>query len=296
VGVDGSHLASTLHHLARTAAGNGGTRQAGASVFAQVANRLSELVENVHQVGVDEDRQRELLTLQVVDREGAVHAARALSDGTLRFLALAILEMDPGAQGLICFEEPENGIHPERIASMLTLLRDLCVDTTEPVGEDNPLRQVIVNTHSPAVVALVRDDDLLVAEPWEVIVPRKGCDGKKGAGDHLPCRAVRFSWLEDTWRSRAFSQVRPVSRGALRAYLNPFAFSELDEQALTEGETGRGGAPRLVKDREDLLPLFAQTADSARASTGGDTGGPRKRRRGKGPPRGPTLFPLPEDE
>ena len=48
-----------------------------------------------------------------------LHAARALSDGTLRFLALAILELDLTPRGLLCFEEPENGIHPERIPAML---------------------------------------------------------------------------------------------------------------------------------------------------------------------------------
>jgi hypothetical protein len=37
-------------------------------------------------------------------------------------------------------EEPENGIHPERIGAMLTLLQDIAVDPTEPVGDDNPLR------------------------------------------------------------------------------------------------------------------------------------------------------------
>ncbi|MGD0818971.1 MAG: AAA family ATPase, partial [Methanomassiliicoccales archaeon] len=71
------------------------------------------------------------------------------------------MEFDPEAQGLLCFEEPENGIHPERIGAMLKLLKGLCVDPQDPVGADNPLRQVIVNTHSPAVVGLVDDDDLL---------------------------------------------------------------------------------------------------------------------------------------
>ena len=231
VGVDGSHLASTLHHLARKEIGNGHGQGKEPSIFARVANRLSLLVENVREVKIDEDRQRELFTLQIVDREHNLHAARALSDGTLRFLALAVLEHDPDAQGLLCFEEPENGIHPERIAPMLELLKDLCVDTAEPVGDENPLRQVIVNTHSPAVVGLVGDEDLIVAEPREVVIHSKRCQG------------VGFSWLSGTWRHRAFPNVRTVSKGILRAYLNPFAFSE---PALR---------PR-VKDRTDLNMLL----------------------------------------
>jgi predicted ATPase len=249
VGADGSHLASTLHRLARKEAGNGHGNGSEPSVLVRVANRLSSLVENVREVRIDEDRQRELFTLQVVDRERKLHAARALSDGTLRFMALAVLEHDPDAQGLLCFEEPENGIHPERIVPMLELLKDLCVDTEEPVGEDNPLRQVIVNTHSPAVVGLIDDGDLLMAESQEVIV------------DDEPCRAVTFSWLDDTWRCLTTPGVRTVSRGALRAYLNPFAFSDTAPENMPIATTNKPARHRRVKDRKDLNMLLGFMAD-----------------------------------
>jgi hypothetical protein len=249
IGVDGSHLASTLHHLARREAGNGEPRGRDSSVFVRVANQLSALIEDIREVCVDEDPQRELLTLQVMDRDRNLHAARALSDGTLRFLALAILELDPDAQGLLCFEEPENGVHPERISSMLKLLKDLSVDTEEPIGPDNSLRQVIVNTHSPAVVGFVDHDDLLVAEPREAKV-----NGK-------PCRAVGFSWLSDTWRHRAFPNDRTVSRGTLGPYLNPLAFAEALEEPSDGVRTSRSAKRRRVKDRDDLRPLFALLKD-----------------------------------
>ena len=261
VGTDGSHLASTLYHLARRQADNGGMEQgpeggardsesagraetASGTVYTRVANQLSHLVDDVREVRVDIDRQRELLTLQVLDRDGNLHAARALSDGTLRFLALAILELDPEAQGLLCFEEPENGIHPERIGAMLRLLKDLVVDTQEAVGADNPLRQVIVNTHSPAVVGLVADDDLLLAERRETIL-----GGQR-------CPTAGFSWLPDTWRHRAFPHARTVPRGMLGAYLNPLAFGDTGEQTAEESGNGRHPGPRRVKDRADLHPLL----------------------------------------
>jgi predicted ATPase len=131
---DGSHLAATLHHLARTAflreqgSVNGrdandkaGQDRASERVYSQVANRLSELIDDVHEVAVDRDERRELLTLMVTGADNTRHPARALSDGTLRFLALAVLLQDPEARGVICLEEPENGIHPERIPAMLRL-------------------------------------------------------------------------------------------------------------------------------------------------------------------------------
>jgi hypothetical protein len=182
----------------------------------------------------------------VVDRDRNVHAARALSDGTLRFLALAILKMDPDAKGLLCFEEPENGIHPERIPAMLRLLKDLSVDLDEAVGEDNPLRQVIANTHSPAVVGLVDDEDLLVAQPREV----NQVDGNR-------CLAVAFSWLPDTWRHRAAPDVRTVSRGALRAYLNPLAVADEIDEAPADVGAKKPRKRRRVKDRDDLQKLLA---------------------------------------
>jgi predicted ATPase len=158
MGIDGAHLAATLYHLARLRGAAKADRAADHEecvqrVYSQVANRLSELIDDVREVWIDRDERRELLTLNVLDRDGTSHPARALSDGTLRFLALAVLEMDPEARGLLCLEEPENGIHPERIPAMLGLLRDIVTDVSEPLGPDNPLRQVIVNTHSPAVVA-----------------------------------------------------------------------------------------------------------------------------------------------
>lgn len=230
IGKDGSHLAATLYHLAAEEERLSTSSNGGASVYARVANRLSELVNDVRDVIVDKDDRRELLTMQVLDRGRRRHAARALSDGTLRFLALAILELDPKATGVLCFEEPENGIHPARIPVMLGLLRDLAVDAEEEVGPDNPMRQVIVNTHSPSVVAGVSDEDLLLAEPHEIVL-----NGNR-------TNAVRFAWLSDTWRARAWPDSSPIARGQLGAYLNPFP---------TSADWGFG-TKRRVADRDDL--------------------------------------------
>jgi predicted ATPase len=235
VGADGSHLAATLHHLAQTATGNGSSATNETAVYARVANRLSELVEDVHSVRVDEDRQRELLTLQVIDRNRTLHAARALSDGTLRFLALTILELDPLAGGLLCFEEPENGINPERISAMLRLLKDLAVDTDEEVGADNPLRQVIVNTHSPSVVGEVDDNDLLIGSLQGSVLGQRRC------------RTLGFSWLSGTWRCDSLPDVHTLSRGKLGVYLNPLGLGKKD---TAEPKS------RRVKDRVDLQPLL----------------------------------------
>ena len=67
-------------------------------------------------------------------------------------LTLCILEQDDTHTGLLCFEEPENGIHPFRIKTMVDLLKDL---STDFMDSKMPLRQVIVNTHSPLLVNII---------------------------------------------------------------------------------------------------------------------------------------------
>ena len=197
----GAHLPATLNRLAQ----NDEER-----VYATAANRLSELISDVREVGIDRDEKRELLTLWAKGEDGTPYVARSLSEGTLRFLALAVLEQDPDAQGVLCLEEPENGIHPERIQAMIKLLKDIAVDTNLAVGADNPLRQVIVNTHSPVVVAQVEDNDLVLAELEEQVEK-----GKR-------FKTVVFRALPDTWRALGVERRDLITRNRLISYLSPF--------------------------------------------------------------------------
>lgn len=229
IGSDGSHIPATLYHLKRQAevAAPG---EFVPDVLASVSSRLAELVDDVHSVSVERDDRRELFTLMVRTKDGTVHPARSLSDGTLRFLALAAIEADPNATGLLCLEEPENGIHPERVVAILQLLRDLAVDMTEPVDIGNPLRQVIINTHSPTVVAQVADDSLLFAERIERLA-----DGDRSS-------AVIFLPLANTWRSKVEGGSPGVQRGKVMQFLSPIR---------PEPETD----VRRVIDREDFRQL-----------------------------------------
>lgn len=234
LGPNGAHLAATLFHLSGSGLGlpgNGAPGLTREQVYGQVAARLAELIEDVRDVWVDADEKRELLTLMVSARDGTPHAARALSDGTLRFLALTVLELDPRAQGLLCLEEPENGIHPDRIPAMLRLLQDIPTDVDEKLGPDNPLRQVIINTHSPAVVAQVPDDSLLLADLNQVSL-----QGRRFQG-------VVFRPLPGTWRAQE-EGVRTAARGVLLSYLNPFLRGALPDRGMR------------VVDREDVQGLL----------------------------------------
>ncbi len=249
LGSNGSHLAATLYRLAYQNSHAKAMEETIPTTCARVANRLADLIDDVRRVSIDRDEKRELLTLNVMGGDKTPHAARALSDGTLRFLALAVLEQDPEVQGVMCLEEPENGIHPARIPSMIKLLRDIATDVNEPVNEYNPLSQVIVNTHSPAVVQQVPDDALLVAEAREFI-----SEGRRFKG-------VRFSCLPDTWRvKKSQEKVDICKMGDLLAYLNPVLPQEhdLDEDDIRLEKRRKSGISRQrrVIDREDVSPYF----------------------------------------
>ena len=41
---------------------------------------------------------------------------RSLSDGMLRYIALVLMLVDVQDRAVLCIEEPENGIHPSRVA------------------------------------------------------------------------------------------------------------------------------------------------------------------------------------
>ena len=246
MGANGSHMAATLYQLARKSSvsgqTNGKSEEAKSSVvYTQVANRLATLLEDVRDIIIDRDETRELFTLLVRTRDGTLHPARDLSDGTLRFLALTVMEFDRQSGGVLCLEEPENGIHPRRIPVMLQLLQDIAADTDEPCDEANPLRQVIVNTHSPAVFQQVPEDSVLLAELVEDI-HRTSVAGKENI---IRFPKLQFSCLEGTWRSKKIKNHRVTGKGNLLAYLNPSA-------AERQNQTRR----KRVMDREDVQQLL----------------------------------------
>ncbi len=245
LGSDGSHLAATLYRMANTAfAGDPST--SASSVYARVANRLSNLVDDVRDLGVERDETRQLLTLYVAGADKTRHPARSLSDGTLRFLALAILEQDTRSEGLLCFEEPENGIHPKRIPAILELLKDIAVDTDQPIDDENQLRQVLINTHSPGVVSNVPPESLVIATP-QIVVTKQG-----------NYTVTKLSSLSDTWRAER-SHMDHVSRGHVLEYLS----AANPAKAASALSASSNKKPKRVMDRQDLQLELGLTNESA---------------------------------
>ena len=117
--------------------------------------KLSSFLPEYTKLDVKDDKANKQFVFTLENSDGTVFTSRVLSEGTLRLLVLCVLLNDKKFQGLLCFEEPENGIHPYRLEAMAQLLRSLAADFEE--GEETSLRQVIVNTHSPALLQLFYD-------------------------------------------------------------------------------------------------------------------------------------------
>jgi len=82
----------------------------------------------------------------------------SLSDGTLRFIALATLFLQPEKfrPSVILVDEPELGLHPTAITMLASLVKQASVKT-----------QVILSTQSPLLLDHFQPEDVLVADRVE---------------------------------------------------------------------------------------------------------------------------------
>lgn len=79
--------------------------------------------------------------------------ANSLSDGTLRFICLATLLLQPELPSLVLLDEPELGLHPYAITVLTDLLRSAATRS-----------QVVVSTQSVTLVNQLSPEDILVVD------------------------------------------------------------------------------------------------------------------------------------
>jgi predicted ATPase len=131
--------------------------------FHQLVTRVQNLVE--HEVTGIEVIRSELNDVMLALREdGAITPAREMSDGLLRFAAIATSllrqgqDLDLGVRGTegdgrsptLVIEELENGLHPSQATQILDLVR-------QATQED--ASRVIFTTHSPALLSALGPED-----------------------------------------------------------------------------------------------------------------------------------------
>jgi predicted ATPase len=121
--------------------------------LAHVRTALEDIVD-IDVIERDEDRHRYIV---VSYANGAVVPSWLVSDGTLRLLALTITAYLTDLDGVFLIEEPENGIHPRAIETVIQSLSSIYGG------------QVLIATHSPVALNLL--------EPQQILCFAKDSDG-----------------------------------------------------------------------------------------------------------------------
>lgn len=189
-----------------------------------ISRKLNSFLPGFTHVDVVNDVANKQFIIKIRGEDGREFSSRVLSEGTLRLLALCVLLYDYEHKNVLCFEEPENGIHPYRIKSMIKLLKDLGTDFCD---FDLPARQVIVNTHSPVVVgeiiAWINDSNVSIWYAWTntLITTIDNFKCKFQVTKIVPVKKDAQLTID------FFEHERKMSIAEVRKYLNAADFSEL---------------------------------------------------------------------
>jgi predicted ATPase len=178
---DGANLALVLRRIQQRTADETG------SLLTEIVVDLTRIVRGVVGVEVVEDPGRRQWELYLRIRDEGRVSARTASAGTLRVLALLTALYDPAGGGLICFEEPENGIYPQRLRDLLRQLQALVVDPRDTSPDPGPLAQLLLTSHSPVLLQELAADRVVIFD-WVTRV------GPKPA---RPSRITRARWIRD---------------------------------------------------------------------------------------------------
>ena len=154
---DASNLAAVLTRLREETA----TKERPDGILSEIATDLSALIPSVSRIETRTDPHQRQYSFSLTFADDLTFSSRVISDGTLRLLALLTVLDDPKRKGTLCFEEPENGVHEGRIQTLIEFLRDA---TAVERDSKYPLFQIIVNTHSPKVMAALDDSEIVAAD------------------------------------------------------------------------------------------------------------------------------------
>lgn len=222
---DGSNLAAVLAQIkaeTQTSARPNG-------VLSDIAAELNNLIPGVTRLHAElHDASREY-RIELTMRDGLPFSSRVVSDGTLRVLALLTLLHDPRHRGLICFEEPENGVHPARVKLLVQRLREMVSNPGSFAEEDEvaPLSQLLLNSHSPVVLSALLDKErrpvegtILFADTSSISDPERKEVRRK----------TRLRPVEPRFNGELFEQ-----SGVPQGYVSDFEVKTVLETARSEG-------------------------------------------------------------
>ncbi|MFE7836308.1 AAA family ATPase [Streptomyces sp. NPDC057474] len=129
---------------------------------------VAAVLPDIREIDVVRDEDRALWEIWIQHKHEPKMTPRVVSGGTLRMLALLAAAHDPAYSGVLMLEEPENGLHPSRVPRLLERLKRRATELAGierrawygdfEAGSGDDLRQILVTSHSPVVLASLRDE------------------------------------------------------------------------------------------------------------------------------------------
>jgi predicted ATPase len=123
--------------------------------------------------------------------------AYQLSDGTIRFIALATLLTQPTPPSVIIIDEPELGLHPFAIAKLAGMIQAI-----------SSKAQIIVATQSPGLINHFTPEDVIVMD--------RSVSENQSIFSRLSTESLKI-WLEeftlgDLWERNVINAAQPFNK------------------------------------------------------------------------------------
>ncbi|MGB0879921.1 MAG: AAA family ATPase [Polaribacter sp.] len=135
-----------------------------------------------------------LLRLQWKSKySSTIYGVNDLSDGTIRFIALCVLFLQPDLPSSIIIDEPELGLHPYAIAKLAGMIKSVAGRNT----------QVILATQSADLVNHFNPEDIITVDQVE-----GGSQFNRLSNETFESWLVEYS-LGDLWQKNIISRGQP---------------------------------------------------------------------------------------
>lgn len=142
---DGSNLAAFLYHI----------REKHPNRYNVIRGTIHSVAPFFNDFVLEPDRDAGTVRLQWRSEEfEAIQGPNAFSDGTLRFIALTVLFLQPKLPTTIVIDEPELGLHPFAIAKLAGLMRSATARGA----------QVIAATQSADLISHFNPEDVIAVD------------------------------------------------------------------------------------------------------------------------------------
>lgn len=119
------------------------------NLFQRWVEHVKTALDEVQNIDVTEREEDRFLYIYIQFKNNLRVPSWLLSDGTLRLLAQTLIAYLPEKDKIYIIEEPENGLHPQAIETVLQSLSSVYQN------------QILLATHSPVVLRLAEPKDIL---------------------------------------------------------------------------------------------------------------------------------------